>query len=113
MDHNELLNDIKDNSKLSEDAVFRENSMKVTDKVHVRRLSVKKRRLSSAPSESDFFQRGDRKFSIQSALSLYSLKAIQNDVREIETDLTEVCYGCYTLPTHFHLVNLLLCIING
>jgi len=92
LDHTELFNDIKDNNKLSEeyDAVFQDSSMGVTGKVHVQRSLIKRRR-SSAPSDG---LSGGRKMSIQSASSLFSQNAIQNDVREIETDLTEVCYSC-------------------
>ena len=96
LDHNELFNDIKDNSKLPEDADYQDSSMEAPRKM--RRMSVSKRCLSSAPSTSSLLQSGGRKISVQSASSLFSLKAIQNDVREIdvrevETDLTEVCCG--------------------
>ena len=100
MDHDELFSDIKDNSKLPEDVGYQDSSVEATRKM--RRMSVSKRCLSAAPSTSSLLQSGGRKISVQSASSLFSLKAIQNDVREIdvrevEMDLTEVCCGCCVL----------------
>jgi len=84
LDHNELFNDIKDNSKLPEDTVFQ-------DEIESRKVywSVRKH-LNFVYSESDICFNSDSKFSLQSASSLCSLNTIQNNVREIETDLTEV-----------------------
>jgi len=88
LDHNELFNDIKDNSKLPEDTVFQDEteSGKATGKVY---WSVRKH-FSSVYSESDICLNSDSNFSLQSASSLCSLNTIQNNVREIETDLAEV-----------------------
>ena len=88
LDHNELFNDIMDYSKLPEDTVFQDEteSRKVTGKVC---WSVRKH-LISVYSESNICCNSDSKFSLQSASSLCSLNTIQNNVREIETDLAEV-----------------------
>ena len=88
LDHNELFNDIKDNSKPSEDTVFQDEtkSGKATGKVY---CSVRKH-LSSVCSESNACLNSDSKFSLQSASSLCSLNTIQNNAREMEADIAEV-----------------------
>ncbi|XP_065913909.1 ATP-binding cassette sub-family C member 4-like isoform X2 [Dysidea avara] len=95
VDPTELFNDIKDSNKSPQNVVFQDDSTepdKATDKLYV---SVRKR-FSSVCSDSDLYLSDDCKFSLHSASSLCSLKPIQNDVREIETDLTESEYN--TIP---------------